>query len=270
MPSVQASRQALYREFAGEREPWLTLVHGGLVDSVTWERQVAALSGVACVLTYDLRGYGRSPTPTTTPTIEDHACDLIELWDAVGVSRGFVAGFSLGGLIAQEVTLSAPGRVEGLMLASTAARLPIDVRRGYLERAAVVEAGGIEAELEAHLERAFSRRFHEQQPELIARYRSRVAATSREAIASSLRAVASFDRLDDLPAIRCPTLVIAGAEDHGMPVAGAARLVERMPSARLAVLRGVGHTVHVEAPSSFNHLVGDFLAFDGLPPEPGH
>jgi 3-oxoadipate enol-lactonase len=249
---------------------WLTLVHGGLVDSATWSRQAAALAPVARVLTYDLRGYGDGATTATATTVPDHARDLIALWDASGVDRGVVVGFSVGGLIAQEVALRAPERVAGLVLVSTAGRVGDAARRLYIERAAEIDAHGLEPSLDALLDRAFSGGFRERQPELTARYRQQVATMPPQTIAGTLRAVARHDRLADLGAIRCPTLVVAGDQDPAMGVAAASELHNRLPDATLVVLRGAGHTIHVERPSTFAHLVADFLAFDGRPPDPGH
>jgi 3-oxoadipate enol-lactonase len=248
--------------------PGLTLIHGGLVGAATWSRQAAVLAPVAQVLTYDLRGYDDDAPPAST--VAEHARDLIALWDARGVERGFVVGFSMGGLIAQEIALAAPERVAGLVLASTAGRVGEPARSGYLERAAEIDAHGLEPSLDALLDRTFSRGFRERQPELTARYRRQVAATPPRAITATFRAVARHDRLSDLGAIDCPALVVAGDEDVAMGVASATELRDRLPEASLVVLRGAGHTLHLERPSTFAHLVSDFLAFDGRPPAPGH
>jgi 3-oxoadipate enol-lactonase len=247
---------------------WLTLIHGGLVGSATWSRQVAALAPVARVLTYDLRGYANGVAPA--PVVADHASDLLALWDDRGVERGFVVGFSLGGLIAQEVALAAPERVTGLVLVSTAARVGDDARRSYLERAAEIDAHGLGPSLDALVERALSPGFRERQPELTAGYREQVAATPPQAISVSFRAVAAHDRLADLPAIGCPALVVTGDQDAAMGVATATALRDGIPEAALVVLRDTGHTIHVERPSTFAHLVADFLAFDGRPPALDH
>jgi 3-oxoadipate enol-lactonase len=249
---------------------WLTLVHGGLVGSATWTRQAAALAPVARVLTHDLRGYANAAPAVTDTSVAEHARDLVGLWDARGVDRGFVVGFSMGGLIAQEVALSAPERVAGLVLVSTAGRVGDQARRVYVERAAEIDAHGLGPSLDALVERTFSSGFRERQPELTAQYRRQVAGTPPRAIAATLRAVARHDRLADLGSIRCPALVIAGDEDPAMGVAAATELHAGLADSTLVALRGAGHTIHVERPSTFTHLVADFLAFGGRPPAPGH
>ncbi len=246
----------------------LTLVHGGLVGAATWSRQAAALAPAARVLTYDLRGYSNGDAPAAT--VAEHARDLIELWNACEIERGFIAGFSMGGLIAQEVALAEPERVAGLVLVSTAARVGDPARRAYLERAAEIDAHGLEPSLDALIDRTFSSGFRATQPELTARYRQQVASTSPRAITATFRAVARYDRLAEVGRIRCPVLVVAGDEDAAMGVPTAAELRDRIPGASLVVLRGAGHTIHIERPSTFAHLVSDFTAFDGRPPAPGH
>ena len=86
---------------------------------------------------------------------------------------------------------------------------------------------------------------------------------------TTFRAVARYDRLAEVGRIRCPVLVVAGDEDAAMGVPTAAELRDRIPEASLVVLRGAGHTIHIERPSTFAHLVSDFMAFDGRPPAPG-
>jgi 3-oxoadipate enol-lactonase len=249
---------------------WLTLLHGGLVGSATWTRQAVALAPAARVLTHDLRGYSNGATPSAGTSVAEHAGDLIALWDAHGVERSFVLGFSMGGMVAQEAALAAPERVAGLVLVSTAARVGDQVRQVYRERAAEIDAHGLESSLDILVERTLSRGFRERQPELTASYREQVAATPPQAITSTFRAVAGYDRLGDLGAIRCPALIVAGDEDSAMGVAAAGALHDRLREATLVVVRGAGHTIHVERPSAFAQLVADFLAFDGRPPAPGH
>lgn len=250
---------ALHHELHGEEGPWLTLVHGGLVHSGSWKRQVADLARWCRLLTYDLRGYGRSPSAPPAHGVGGHTADLLTLWDELGIESSAVLGFSLGGLIAQDVALSAPRRVGALVLVSTSGRLDDAARHAFLERAHSVDADGLGDELGAHVERAFSPGFREQQPEVVARYAGEIARADATVLADTFRAVATFDRLDELGEIGCPTLVLAGEHDEGMHSGHARELASRIPDATLVVVPGVGHTMHVEAPTTFNQIVADFV-----------
>ncbi|MEX2556641.1 MAG: alpha/beta hydrolase [Actinomycetota bacterium] len=259
MPSCLIRGADFHYELAGDAEPVLTLVHGGLAHSAVWRSQVPPLSLHARVLSLDLRGYGESGGADSGCTVAGWARDLIGLWDALELESSYLLGFSLGGMIAQEVALLAPERVAGLVLQSTSARLDEDARRAFMLRADVVEATGLAEELATHLQRAFSPRFLAEQPELVECYRREVARTDPAVLAASFRAVASFHRLDELPRISCPTLVLAGEEDQGGFARDALALRATIPNAALAILAGVGHTIHLEAPSTFTTMVRDFV-----------
>jgi 3-oxoadipate enol-lactonase len=247
----------------GAGGPWLTLIHGGLVASETWRHATIALATWARVITFDLRGYGAGAgaAPDRPYLVADHARDVLAVWDELGVDSGHVVGFSIGGMIAQELALEAPERVDGLVLASTAARVPDEARRAFVERAEAVEHGAPAAEIEAHAQRAFAPEFREAQPEGMPSYLAQVRRGDPATMAQTFRAVAAFDRVADLGRIRCPTLVLAGGRDTGMGEPRARELQEGIPGAELMVLPDHGHTLHIEAPSTFTYVLADFFAY---------
>jgi pimeloyl-ACP methyl ester carboxylesterase len=118
----------------GAQGVWVTLVHGGLALSVTWDDQAARLSRVARVLTFDLRGFGESAWVGGEYGVAALARDLLGLHDALGIRRSIVVGFSLG-MVALEAALQAPGHVAALMLVGTAARMTEAASARFLARA---------------------------------------------------------------------------------------------------------------------------------------
>ncbi|HEY4281238.1 MAG TPA: alpha/beta fold hydrolase [Conexibacter sp.] len=263
-PSQQLDA-ALRFHAEGEEGPWVTLVHGGLAGASSWRHATLALARWARVLTYDLRGYGDNRAAPTPHTIAQHADDLVAVWDAARIERSHLVGFSMGGMIAQQAALDFHARVDRLVLESTAARIGAQSAAAFHERAAALEGpAGAEA-LDAHVSVAFCDWFLAEQPEAVARYRREVAATDAAVAAHNFRAIAAFDRSADLHALHAPTLVLAGAEDPGMGADKAAELAELIPGAEARVVPRLGHTLHVEAPSTFTYLLADFLLFEGGP-----
>lgn len=258
-----ADAQELYHEVHGEQGPWLTLLHGGLAASPSWDRQVRDLSpnlvDFARVLTCDLRGYGRTPRSQDVgvdpPAM---AADVVALWDQIGVEAATVIGFSMGGFVAQELALSVPERVTALVLVSTTSRLSDAGQMAFRGRAETLEKIGLDRELDTHLSLAFSARFHDEQPELLAEYRRHIVANDPTVIADTFRALARYDRSDTAGEISCPTLVICGEEDGHLGPAAARPLAASISDAELVVVPGVGHTLQVENPNAFNRLVADF------------
>ena len=127
-----------------------------------WEPQVAPLAEHFRVVRYDRRGHGRSPVPRDATTIDDLGGDLVELLDELGLERVSFCGLSLGGVEGMWLAVNAPERVERLVLCCTAASFP--PRQGWLDRAAVVRAGGMDAIVDAILGRWFRPVFHGHSP----------------------------------------------------------------------------------------------------------
>lgn len=259
MPFSTVRGVRLYYEQHGSLGSWLTLIHGGLVHSGSWQRQVSELASGCRVLTYDVRGYGRSERPPGGYTIPDFAQDLRALWDDLGIEQGFVLGFSMGGFVAQLAALQWPERVAGLILVSTAAGLDERAREAFRERAAVAEHSGLEQERSVHVQRAFSPRFRDSTPDFIAAYANEIVQNDRHAFAQTFRGLAGFESRERLGEIRCATLILAGELDEAIPPPAARELNERIPGSKLVLLPGIGHTIHIEDPATFNRLVSEFV-----------
>src|SRR6266850_6614927 len=94
--------------------PPLLLVHSLGTSNAIWDTQVAALRRSFYVIRFDLRGHGLT---TATPGPYDIAMlarDALAVLDSLGIASAHVAGISIGGLIAQSLTVQAPARVRSL------------------------------------------------------------------------------------------------------------------------------------------------------------
>lgn len=261
---MKADTTALHHETHGDSGPWITLLHGGLAASPTWDRQVRDLSpnltDVARVLTLDLRGYGKSPRPEDDDFgIPSMARDVVALWDRLGIQASAVVGFSMGGFVAQALTLDHPSRVRALILVSTAAGLTPAGADAFARRADEIDRAGLARELDTHIANAFTDSFREQQPELLDQYTRHVAANDPEVVAASFRCLTEFDRSADLDRIDCPALVVCGELDGQLGPDAAGPLADRIPAAERVTIPDVGHTLQVENPNAFNGVVMDFL-----------
>src|SRR5215471_21288766 len=98
MPQIVANQINLYYEINGAGQP-LVLIHGLGSSLRDWEPQVAELCKTFQVITFDLRGHGRSDKPAGPYSIEQFAADLAGLLGALGVGSAHVAGISLGGAV---------------------------------------------------------------------------------------------------------------------------------------------------------------------------
>ena len=99
----------------------LLLTHGFCASSAMWQPNIAALAAARPVITWDLRGHGRSDAPDDLARYSAEACvaDMTALLDACGIARVVAGGLSLGGYLSLEFCLAHPDRVAGLVLCDT-------------------------------------------------------------------------------------------------------------------------------------------------------
>ena len=110
------------REVGPEDAPVIVLVHGWNLDgAMTFHRIVPGLSRRFRVIVPDLRNHGKSDWVRGRLEITDLADDLAGVLDAIGVSQSLVLGFSMGGMVVQEMARRHPRHVRAMILAGTAA-----------------------------------------------------------------------------------------------------------------------------------------------------
>jgi 3-oxoadipate enol-lactonase len=214
-----------------------------------WEPQVAPLAEHFFVVRYDRRGHGGSPVAAGATTIDDLGRDLVELLDGLALERVSFCGLSLGGVEGMWLAVNAPQRVERLALCCTAASFP--PRQGWVDRAGVVRAGGMEAIADAVLGRWFRPSFQASDPEVVARFRAMLVATPSDGYVACCEALASIDLTARLGEIAVPALVVTGADDPVVTPAAGDALAEAIPDAAHAVIEGAAHIANVEQPEAF-------------------
>lgn len=222
-----------------------------------WTRQVPELSRTFTVLTYDLRGFGDSPSTRGLPTNAEHAEDLAAMFDELGIARAAVVGMSHGGLVSQHFAAKHPDRLAGLGLVATFAKphgptlLLLRMLYGFLERE---DLPGFWEVLKSFLFSAANL------PALLRREaalrRAMFDQYEVESLRSIYRQAIEHDSTDWFGAVPCPTLVVGGAEDMLFPPVLAAGLAALVPGARLAMLPAA-HLPPVEVPHPFNRLVAE-------------
>lgn len=236
--------------------------HGGMTilfanslgtDLRMWEGVTTALPGLRCIC-FDKRGHGLSATPAQPWTVEDMAQDVIALMDHLGIARALVAGCSVGGLIAQAVALAHPDRVSGLILSNTAAKIGTDEM--WAARIAALRAGGIAAIADAILDRWFAPDFRNSPDSLP--WGTMLLRCDLDGYIGTCEALAKADLRARLPALRVPTLVLAGSEDQATPLALVAQTAALIPGARLETLMGSGHIPAIDAPQKTADLIQSF------------
>lgn len=239
--------------------PTVTLSHSLGTDLSMWDEQARALSARYRVLRYDTRGHGGTSAPPGAYTLELLADDVAGLLGALGITETHFVGLSMGGMIGQTLALRHPGMVQSLVLCDTTSRYPAEAAPIWEERIRVVQGQGMEAIVEATLERWFTPAFRRRRPEVMDRVRGMIRRTPVPGYVGCCHAIPKINLTDRLREIRCPALVVVGEEDPGTPVAMAREIQAALPAAELAVLRSASHLSAIEQAEEFNRVLLGFL-----------
>lgn len=262
MPFADVHGIRFHYEIHGQGAP-LILIRGLGSNLDHWYAQIPAYSQHFQAVIFDNRGIGRSGSSDGDLTIADMAADTVGLMDALGIRRAHVMGLSLGGMIAQEVALQYPERVQGLVLACThcgrAHSVPAseEILTLFGE---YIRTGSLTAAQKAQ-KCLFSEKTLKHAPEILERY-VKISArfpASPAVMKRQYLAVQGHDTWDRLPGIQAPTLVITGEDDVLIPPENSRILAERIPGARLAIIKGGGHQFLIECAEEANNIVLGFL-----------
>ncbi|MEH2702977.1 MULTISPECIES: alpha/beta fold hydrolase [Rhizobium] len=248
-----------YRIDGNGVEP-LVCIHGVGSSLEAWGGVVAELKDRFTILTFDLRGHGRSTRIKGRYEIDDFVAETLTLAAHAGFETFHLAGFSLGGLIAQRLALTHQARLRKLVLLSTVAGRTPEERERVLTRLAALRIGNPGVHHEASLSRWLTEGFQERNPEIVERLRARDAENDPDCYASAYRVLAETDFGGFLDQIRCPTLIATGEADAGSNPRMARYMHDRIPGSTLAILPGLRHSILIEAPVTVACLMGDFLA----------
>ena len=250
----------LYVEEHGEGHPLLLLT--GLGYAIwSWQRQLPAWSRRFHCIAVENRGSGRSPKPPGPYSLEELADDAAE---ALAGRRAHVAGFSMGGYIAQTLALRHPQLVERLVLVCTGAGGP-----GYLETPAETiaawEANATRTPAEfarATMPLSFAPGWTDDHPEEFeALLADRLEhPTPPEGWRAQYDACWRFvEQPTSVEEIAAPTLVAHGDADRIVPHGNGVDLARRIPDARFESFPGAGHLLFIEDAPRFNAMVASFL-----------
>lgn len=267
----------------GEGETVL-LLHGLAGSSLTWRAVMPALSRDFDVIAPDLLGHGESAKPMGDYSLGAFASGLRDFLAALDVPRATILGQSFGGGVAMQLAYQHPELCDRLVLVSSGGlgrevswllrllTLPgAEHLMPLIFPRLVANRGGDVGRLLGHVGvRAPNL------AEMWRAYASLAGAENRKAFVRTIRGViepggqtvSALDRL--YLASHLPTLIVWGDRDPIIPVRHAQTAHEAIPGSRLAILEGVGHFPHVEAPEQFLSVLTDFLeSTTAGPAEPG-
>ena len=270
--SVKEDTYAYRRIGGGFRRPLLCLQHfTGTLDN--WDPAVTdPLGDGREVILFDSAGVGRS-TGTVPTTVAGMAAHALQFLDGLCVTSCDVLGFSLGGMVAQQMALDRPSSIHRMILVGTAPRGGEDIMHldkpslakhladptltGYavLQKIFFAQTASSQAAGGVFLERLALRKEDLDPP------------SGPDVAAAQMAAFRDWEqpagvRFADLNGVHQPTLVVNGVHDEMIPVSNSYRLAENLPNAVLLAYPDSGHGSLFQFHDSFTRHASAFLASD--------
>lgn len=253
MPFARNGSVKLYWESVGQG-PAVLLIAGQGMTVDGWWATTPVLSGSFRVIMFDNRDTGRSTHLPWLYSVADMAADALAVLDDAGEDHAAVYGISLGSLVAQELALRHPDRIDALVLgASTAGGFatylpsPSSLARTFLTRVTFMGPEEAEWAAVAYTYAEKTRRCHPDRIVEHVDHRLRWPTTAYSYLHHWL-ASAAHDAYERLNRITAPTLVVHGEQDVVVPPANALVLAERIPGAKLQLWPDAAHMYIVDEP----------------------
>ncbi|NBX06393.1 MAG: alpha/beta fold hydrolase [Betaproteobacteria bacterium] len=264
---LMVQQQPVFVQDSGPRDaPVVLLLHGFGSSLQTWDDWAPALEKNWRVLRLDIPGFGLSG-PAVNHDYSDAAdvARVIALLDQLGIQQVIIAGHSMGGRIAWNLTAAHPERVSHLVLlapdgfsdpnAKSDHTYEVPPWLGLMKYSLpkwALRMGGVAPAFadDSQLTPPMMQRYHDMM----------LAPGVRAALLERMRQTRNSDPLARLQAIKVPVLLLWGEKDAFIPLSNAQDYLKAMPQAKLRTLPGVGHVLHEEAPQASVQAVQEFLA----------
>ena len=249
-----------YEVHGKEGAPWLALSHSLACSVRMWDPQIEALKSEYRILAFDTRGHGATEAPKGAYTLDLLADDLYFLLKELKITATHFCGLSMGGMIGQTFALKYPGVFKTLTLADTTSRYPAQAWPLWQDRIKTAQTKGMEPLAQPTLERWFTEPFRKSNPATVDGIRKLIVSTPVAGYAGCCNAIPQINLTARLKEIKCPILVIVGADDPGTPPAMAREIHANAPGSKLVVLPSAAHLANLEQPEGFTRALREFLS----------
>jgi len=266
MPKIKVNEIDINYEITG-KGPAIVLIAGLGYPLWQWHKMVPFLAEHFQVISFDNRGVGETDKPAGPYSAQMLAADTVGLMDALGIQKASIFGHSMGGYIAQAMSLDFPDKVDRLILASTNFGGPRHVP-------VTPEAWAVLSDTTSDPLTRFKNGIKvstapgwaDSNPEIIQEWVNwRIANPLDMAGYQSQMAIglglipeqAAFE--NRLPSIKAPTLILFGESDKVVPPANAELLAAKITDASITILPGAGHFFPIEIPDAASQAVIEFM-----------
>jgi pimeloyl-ACP methyl ester carboxylesterase len=249
MPMLDRDGVKIHYEVAGDG-PALILTHGYSSTGEMWAGQIAPLAEHFKVITWDMRGHGRSDYPQDQGQYSEAATveDMAALLDTVDAPQAIVGGLSLGGYMGLAFHATHPERTRALLIIDTGPGYKNDQARDGWNANAIARAERYDAQGLPDLAKASAE-------VRLARHRD---ATGLARAARGMLTQQNARVIESLPTVKVPAIVIVGANDTPFRAASD-YMAAKIPGAKKVVIPDAGHSANIDQPQAFNAALLGFL-----------
>ncbi len=251
-----------YNFYQVESSPVVAFVHGFPFNQKMWNPQVELLKNKYSILTYDIRGLGKSEVGDGQYIFENLVDDFIELLKVLKIERVLACGLSMGGYVILRAYEKQPSLFHALILCDT--RAEADGNEAKLKRSQmlhILKSHGKEKFADEFMKTVLSPKTFENKKDIVDFVRNMILENDARGIAGNLIALATrTDTSDVLNKIDIPTLIIVGEDDVLTPPSLAQSIHNRIKSSEIAIIPEAGHLSNIENSDAFNEKLLKFLS----------
>ena len=239
----------------------LVLLHGVGMNKSVWAPEVNLLSDSFDVLVYDMWGHGDSDLPTGELSLTDYTNQLASLLSELGIPKAFVAGHSMGGLIAIDFALNHSEMCLGMCALNAVFNRTPAQSEAVKKRAADLAAGGVSVNLSETLERWFGQPGTHEFPEAEALAQGLLLDVNPKGYVAAYSVFAKSDKVhaDRLDALKVPALFFTADGDPNSTSEMSKAMASLAPLGSSQVLTGHRHMMTLTAPLQISESLSTFF-----------
>ena len=239
--------------------PGLFLIHGIGAAEDAWRFIVPKLTKYFTVITYDLRGHGKSLVTNNNFTLNDLIDDLEKIREKTKIEKAHFIGHSLGGMIAPAYANKFPDNTISVGLLSTVADRSTKDKQKVLDIIKKMELGSLPEILSTLTNRWFTDDFIKKNKSIVDQRIQQVTDTNPEVFLNVFKIYAETEMISWLKEIKKPCLVLTGENDLGCSPEHNKKISSELINSKLVILPNVKHSILLEEPDQTSINILKFL-----------
>ena len=241
--------------------PTLVLLHGVGMNKSVWAPEVNILSEAFDVVIFDLWGHGESDLPSGELNLRDYTKQLVDLLAELEIDSAFIAGHSMGALIALDFAIDFPESCLGVCAMNAVFNRSPEQSAAVKKRAADLAAGGVSVNLDETLERWFGQPGNHNFAEAESLSRELLLDVNPKGYAAAYSVFAASDKAhaQTLATLAAPALFFTADGDPNSTPEMSFAMAALAPNGSSKVLTGHRHMMTLTAPEEVSATLATFI-----------